>query len=423
MEIDASPYESDDGFPPHQRPEFREREILVAEAHADVVEQELRELDAGATFVRKESRSGIVRLEIQVDREFDVAAAIDHVRRSSAKRFDGFEPVLSPVHIVTTGQPNVRGNPKDALPRTVEVGLPARKSSEGEGVTVAVIDTGIAPHSWLRGGYVALPMDWEEPATVRYEDEEVLGEQAGHGVFLAGLVLEQAPGATVKVLKASDSNGRADIDAVAAAIARAAASDADIVSLSLGCFTRRNRPPWTLVQALADLPRTTAVVASAGNSSTSRSFWPGALARVVGIGALTEEKSGWQLAEYTNRGPWVDAYVPATNVLSTFIHYEGPALVRDPDGQLTQTHVRYGGWATWSGTSFAAATFSGALAHAVSELTCSPVEAARILLTEPETVSFARRLTLAEPERREDGIGLSRLALDFVPAAETAAAS
>ena len=268
-------------LPPHQQPEFHERELLVAEPHFELV-QDL--LGPGVTLVERGRTRGIVRAEVEVTpgERFDLASTIDGVRKICAEKFHGFEPVLSPVHIVTTGQPNVIGNPQDAMPRGASDRFPERAGSEGEGVTVAVIDSGIELHDWLNGGYVAMPADFERTVTVRDEDEDVLGQQAGHGVFLAGLILRQAPGATVKVLRVSDSDGRADVDAVAAAIGRAAAGGADIVNLSLGCFTRHNNPPWTLVQAIAELPNSTAVVASAGNSSTSRSFWPGALPAVSG---------------------------------------------------------------------------------------------------------------------------------------------
>jgi hypothetical protein len=418
MESETSQSKSSEGFAAFQRPEFRDSEILVAPAHVDLVEQELSELEPSLRFARREATPGIVRLEISAEpgRSFDVSAAIDRVRERCAAKFGGFRPVLSPVHIFTVGQPNVVGNPREAMPQNVEKGLGERTSGEGEGVTVAVIDTGIELHDWLNGAYLAMPADFERTVTVRREGKDVLGEQAGHGNFLAGLVLRQAPGATVKVVKTSDSNGRADVDAVAAAIARAAAAGADIVNLSLGCFTRHDNPPWTLVQALAELPGTTAVVASAGNSSTSRSFWPGALPRVTGVGALEEHDGGWRLTEWTNRGPWVDVYVPATDVLSTYIDYEGPAVVRADDGKLSHIEVRYGGWATWSGTSMAAATWSGALARTVSELRVSPAEAAHVLLTEPGEVSFARELELEPSERYEEGTKLHRRARDFTPA-------
>jgi subtilisin family serine protease len=389
-------------FELYQEPEFPEEELLVAEQHVELVRAELTDL--GVTAGEPSTAiAGVVRLPLQLGPYADrqkLGERIDEVRRNSARKFNGFQPLLSPVHQVTVGQPNIRGNPADARPHTVGQGLPARKSSEGAGVTVAIIDNGIVLHDWLNGGYIAMPSDFDE---LDEKKIDVLGEQAGHGVFLAGLVLQHAPGATVRVYRTSDRDGRAPIDEVAEAIERAGAGRADIINLSLGCFTRNNQPPWTFVRALAGLPTTTAVVASAGNSSTSRLFWPGALPRVTGVGALTRQDGEWILGKYTNFGPWVDAYIPATQVRSTFITYTGKALFREEDNTLSTAEVEYDtGWAEWSGTSMAAAIWSGAVARAMTEQSLSPIDASRTLRDEPSSLSFASEIVLKDDQRFEE---------------------
>jgi subtilisin family serine protease len=399
-------------------PDYRNNAILVAAAQLDNVQQALSELfDATLKMLRK---GRIVVL--WSDDAFDVPGVIEALRTWPRSLTDGFRLTVSPRHIVALGQPNVRGNPFDGPARRAARGFAERKGTEGQGTTVAIIDTGIIEHPWLDGAYVALPGDFEREIVVPDEskeaDERVLEEQAGHGLFLAGLVLEQAPGATVKVLRTAKSDGTSDIDDVAEAIVRAAALGVDVVNLSLGCFTRAGLPPWTLLDALERVPRTTAVVAAAGNSTAEppASFWPAALRGVTAVGALGEETdNGWELAKFTNRGSWVDVYVPATNVLSTYLERDGYVLAPDGNGGRDASWESYGGWARWSGTSMAAAIWSGAVARGAAEWGVSAMAAERRILDLPSTVDFVRELKLVPEHRDELDTRVTRRALDVVP--------
>src|SRR5690606_12167940 len=87
----------------------------------------------------------------------------------------------------------------------------------------------------------------------------------------------------------------------------------------------------------------TVVVASAGNEGWCRPTWPAAFPHVIGVAALSCSTP----AGFSNHGRWVDACAPGVDVHSTFVFHDGPAT-GDPDLD------RYQGWATWSGTSFAA---------------------------------------------------------------------
>jgi subtilisin family serine protease len=399
-----------DEFEPHQNPQFRADALLVAPHYVDLVIEELT--GPGVTLTPRDRRAPIVRVDVQAapDSGFDVGEAVDRVR----SRFKhAYEPILSPVHVMTSGQPNLTGNPQHALPQRATAPLPPRDGSAGGGITIAIIDNGVTPHDWLDGGYLALPADFEHGVTVDLDGREVLGPQSGHGVFLAGLALQQAPGASVKIVRTADNWGQSDIDDVAAAILRVAAHGADVINLSLGAFTRNNRPPWALQRALGALPHRTAVVASAGNSSTQRAFWPAALPRVTAVGALAAQDGGWRLADFTNYGPWVDAYIPASDVLSTFVQFQGDAFYRDEQGNAATVPVEFDRWATWSGTSMAAAIWSGAVARAASELGVGAHAASEILLDDPQLTGFARRLTLSSGEQVEAGTNAKRRALAF----------
>jgi subtilisin family serine protease len=408
-----APQDSGELFRPYTASRYRKRELLVPIAARDTIADELQAAFKGLTVREIERRAKIVRLEI-VGGPDDVGTVIDEVRRR--RRADGKTPqqaripALSPVHTVTVGQPNVVGNPEDVLPRSAKRPLPSRKGTAGRDVTVAIIDTGIQEHPWLGDAYLADGPDYEGQVMVRYGNRDVLGPQAGHCVFLAGLVLRHAPAATVIVRRTADSFGQSDILDVAAAIEWAVDREADIINLSLGCLTRNNNEPWALAQALDGVPSDVAVVASAGNTSTGVAFWPGAFDRVIAVGAV-ENHGGWRLTDYTNYGTWVDVYVPATDVLSTYIQYSGPALYPD-GGRLVDKWVDYRtGWATWTGTSMASAIWSGAIARAMRRVP-SAVDAAASLLT--AAPRFLKPITLV-PDDRCDAEGKPRRAFDVVP--------
>jgi subtilisin family serine protease len=104
---------------------------------------------------------------------------------------------------------------------------------------------------------------------------------------------------------------------------------------------------------VAALTERAVVVACAGNQASDRPFWPAALDGVVAVAALDGDERAW----FSNHGPWVDACAPGTDVTSCFVRFDGP-LGRpggpDPD--------EYTGYATWSGTSFAAPVAAGLIA-------------------------------------------------------------
>jgi subtilisin family serine protease len=406
---------ADDRFGAYLR-RWAPEEVLVSESHLGDVIKAAKEV-SGVVLEPGEARNGIVRAAVKGADEDTVGRVVNEVRDFLTIKD------LSPVHRTMIGQPNVVGNPDDVLPKSATSGFATNGVTDGVGVTIAFVDTGLEPHPWLEGRqYKAWPSDYEWQVMVRYGDRDVLGPQAGHCVFLAGLALEQAPGATILAIKTADSFGISDIDDVAAAILRAARRGAHVINLSLGCTTREGKEPWTLRKALNALSRMEAppaVVAAAGNSNGDEKFWPAASDDVTAVGAV-ESHDGWTLARYTNCGSWVDVYVPGTDVLSTYIQYSGLAIV--PNGDRSAFFDKYvdyrTGWATWTGTSMASAVWSGVVARAISRAReggsdASPAEIARALPGRPSDVGLPE-LTLVEDDQM-DAEGRPRRAYGVEP--------
>jgi hypothetical protein len=217
-------------------------------------------------------------------------------------------------------------------------------------VTVALLDTGLDPHPW----FAARPWlsEWGlspevlDPQSVRDRDR-----QAGHGTFVAGVLLRHAPGVTIRHHRSLSSLGLTDDVTVATAIrqvhrrAAARGERIDVVVLTAGCHTTDDRCPPVLSREIASHPHTV-TVASAGNDASSRPFWPAALPDVLGVGATGPDGD---LADFSNRGEWVDATAPGVDVVSSYVR-----LLPGEEGVAPGTTTRVYGAARWSGTSFAA---------------------------------------------------------------------
>jgi membrane-anchored mycosin MYCP len=221
-----------------------------------------------------------------------------------------------------------------------------RAAQPGAGVRVGVLDTKVVPHPWLSGGVVADSDDlWTR------DSWSSLPDTAFHATFVTGLILTQAPGATVEVQAVLDEQAQSDSWDIARAIATFGEAGFDVLNLSLGCATDDGQPPLVLTRALEVLGPGTVVVAAAGNHGTGRDgetvgpSWPAALDGVVAVGAV----DGYEPAAFSPDAPWVDAMAPGVDVVSTW--------GVDRDGDAT--------FADWDGTSFSAAIVSGAIAAGV----------------------------------------------------------
>src|SRR5690606_31849159 len=88
---------------------------------------------------------------------------------------------------------------------------------------------------------------------------------SGHATFVAGLVLEQAPGVTLRVVSCLGPDGQATSWDVAKAIVALGRQGVDILNLSLVCYTKDRRPPLALASAIGRLDPGVLVIACAGN--------------------------------------------------------------------------------------------------------------------------------------------------------------
>jgi subtilisin family serine protease len=228
--------------------------------------------------------------------------------------------------------------------------------SQGEGVTVAVIDTGIdASHPDLAGqiapgGYDFVGKD-EDPRDGNGHGTHVAGIIAAavnNGAGIAGI----APKAKIMPLRVLDDSGRGSSFAILKAMSHAVKKGAKVINLSLGS------PPGGLLsraymRVFGDslLRKGVLLVAAAGNEAGP----VGMPAQVSSFMAVSATNSLDRLASFSNFGKTVSVAAPGVDILSTMPTYPCTLSTNHPD-RITTTYSQL------SGTSMATPVVAGAAA-------------------------------------------------------------
>jgi hypothetical protein len=213
-----------------------------------------------------------------------------------------------------------------------------------------------------------------------------LTPSAGHGTFIAGKLLQEAPEATIQVRDVVEPTGHVEDGKLAGAIRELADLEhVGVLNISVGSPTEDDAGALAVEDALNYVrfnhPEIV-VVAPAGNEASDRPIFPAAYKGVIAVGAVEQVKGEWRQACFSSHGWWVDACAPGVNVLGPFFQYEGTLapITELPNQLMTQcggsiggvdltTSVERGkrvehfnGLALWSGTSVAAPVVAGRIA-------------------------------------------------------------
>ena len=239
-------------------------------------------------------------------------------------------------------------------------------------VTVAVIDTGINSDSRTDGWLTGIPETAANrdpldvfPVTVQngqvVPGDGLLDPSAGHGSFVAGIIQQVAPAATVRVYRAVDTEGMGTVYDVANAMTQAARDGADVINASLGVSTVDNQAPVAFTTAMATIRNErpgVVIVASAGNMGLDAPMYPAAMEEVTGVAALNPD--GMTRAIWSNHGDWVDCSSVGVGITSTFVEGYEP---HTENGAVVTEYFGPNSWALWSGTSFSAPQIAGMVAQ------------------------------------------------------------
>lgn len=193
------------------------------------------------------------------------------------------------------------------IPTLHEMGL------TGEGIRVAVIDTGIdKEHPDLKGGI----------AGIVNTTREAMSATHGHGIGAAGIIgarnntrgiLGTAPECQILGIKSMRETGGGSISEIVDGIEAAMALEVDVINLSLG--TTADVPSLKSVIKEA-IQEGIYVVCSAGNSGGDDTVvYP---ARYTGTFAVGATNQSGKVSAFSSRGTQVDIAAPGERVLTTW---------------------------------------------------------------------------------------------------------
>ncbi|MGZ3418690.1 MAG: S8 family peptidase, partial [Polyangiales bacterium] len=239
----------------------------------------------------------------------------------------------------------------------------------GQGVTVAVIDTGVACYDHgafskgtdLKGTRCDAGYDF-------VNDRSEAADDHGHGTHVAGTIAQTtnngagvaglAHCARLMPIKVLSKTGSGTVADVASGIRFAADNGAQVINMSLGGRIKSKVLESAVAHAVS---KGVIVVAAAGNTSRSVE-WPAAYPGVIAVSA-TNDKDG--LAWFSSRGPEVAIAAPGVDVTQQTICNQGK------DGCEI--------FGTFSGTSMAAPHVAGAAALIVGEGVTDPAAVREVL--------------------------------------------
>jgi hypothetical protein len=220
------------------------------------------------------------------------------------------------------------------------LGVAGDTSQWGQGVTIAVLDSGVMPDSTFGQG------------RVRYLDIGLgttagNGTEDGHGTAVAALAAGAAPdapgvapGASILSIRVTGADGTSDIFTLSQAIVAAVDAGARIVNISLGGYATTGMLNQAIGYANA---QGAVIVASAGNDQAAQLTWPAADPRVISVGAIDAAE---QQVYFSNSGPQLQMTAPGYGVQTAWL-----------DGQRV----------VFDGTSASAPIVAGAIAAMMSQ--------------------------------------------------------
>jgi len=275
--------------------------------------------------------------------------------------------------------------PKSAYIKEVRADSMWAGGNTGDGVTVALLDTGVAPVPDLAGRLVQVDNGLLRPTSPceNLTGEPTCDDNYGHGTFIAGLIAGNgassngawsgmAPDADILSVKVAGRDGSADVSAVLAGI-QWVVSFKDrygikVLNLSLGTDSTQSYrvdPLNFAVEKAWDAGVTVVVAASNRGPDAGTISKPGDDPLVITVGAVDDMGTSGigddQLPDFSSHGPTAADGLAKPDVVAPGGHV---VSLRAPGSAVDTEYPTYvdGAYRKGSGTSMSTGVVSGAVA-------------------------------------------------------------
>jgi len=192
----------------------------------------------------------------------------------------------------------------------------AQKHTKGEGVLVAVLDTGVASHPCLDGAIFG--------DKVNFTDSQTILDQQGHGTHVAGIIAAReindngvigvAPEARIMSVKVLNDSARGNYGWIEQGIHHAISNGADIINLSLGS---PQPPPPSLYAAIQEAAAKGIIVISAAGNDAAAVNYPARYDEVIAVAAIDQQGN---MAHFSSHDSAVDVSAPGVGIYSTSLN-------------------------------------------------------------------------------------------------------
>ncbi|MDA1976944.1 S8 family peptidase [Bacillus paranthracis] len=187
--------------------------------------------------------------------------------------------------------------------------------TKGEGIKVAVLDTGIdATHPDLAANYKK-GMNF---TTSNFTD---IMDRQGHGTHCAGIIagcdnsigiVGVAPRAELYIAKVLGDDGSGSIEAIVKGIDWAISEQVDVISMSLGSSVD---PGPVLHNAIKRAHEAGIIIVAATGNENTHVGWPASYDEVIAVGAINQNIDR---ANFSNFGSETDVVAPGVDIYSTY---------------------------------------------------------------------------------------------------------
>ena len=176
--------------------------------------------------------------------------------------------------------------------------------------SIAVVDSGVFPHSLIRGKLLSSGYDYVD------DDEDSSNDLFGHGTNVAGIIADCTVNEPVYIypIRVLNSSGSGKMSNVVNAVREARQRGVTVINLSLESTVMSEALDDAILEAVSS---GIIVVVAAGNSSSNTSeVCPAHLtnAGVIVVGAAEGSDGSYTLASFSNFGLSVDIYAFGTGI-------------------------------------------------------------------------------------------------------------